>query len=67
MQEEAQQTYSAIAQTDLCFYSLDKVNFFTIKQSYLEQNNFKFALFNSVEKKYIDNLELAPRTKILVK
>ncbi len=58
MQEEAQRTYSAIAQTDLCFYSLDKVNFFTIKQSYLEQNNFKFALFNSVEKKYIDNLEL---------
>ena len=58
MQEEAQRTYSAIAQTDLCFYSLDKVNFFTIKQSYLEQNNFKFALFNSVEKKYIENLEL---------
>jgi len=58
MQEETQRTYNAIAETDLCFYSFDKVIFSSIKDDYLERNPFNFALFNSVEKKYIDSLEL---------
>ena len=58
MQEETQRTYNAIAETDLCFYSFDKVIFSSIKDDYAERNPFNFALFNSVEKKYIDSLEL---------
>ena len=58
MQEETERTYNAVAETDLCFYSFDKVIFSEIKQYYIQNNPFEFALFNNVDKKYKSSLEL---------
>ena len=58
MKDETERTYNAIAETDLCFYSFDKVIFSSIKQSYIQSNPFEFILFNNVDKKYKNNLEL---------
>ena len=58
MKDEIQRTYDAIAETDLCFYSFDKVIFSSIKDNFIERNPFDFALFKSVENKYKNNLEV---------
>ena len=58
MEDEIQRTYDAIAETDLCFYSFDKVIFSSIKDNFIERNPFDFALFKSVESKYKNNLEV---------
>ena len=58
MQEDNKRTYDAIAETDLCFYSFDKVIFSEIKDNYIQNNPFEFSLFNSLEKKYKEGLEV---------
>ena len=58
IQEEAERTYNAIAETDLSFYSFDKVIFSSIKDNYIQRNNFEFTLFNYIDKKHKSNLEL---------
>ena len=57
MKEDTERTYNAIAETDLCFYSFDKVIFSSIKENYLDSNPFEFSLFNYVDNKYINNLK----------
>ena len=56
--EETERAYNAIAETDLCFYSFDKVIFSSIKESYIQRNPFEFSLFNFLDKKYKNSLEL---------
>ena len=58
MQEDNVRAYDATAETDLCFYSFDKVIFSEIKDNYKQNNPFEFALFNSIEKKCKDALEV---------
>ena len=58
MKEETERAYSAIAETDLSFYSFDKVIFSSIKENYIQRNPFQFVLFNYIDNKYKDSLEL---------
>ena len=58
MQEETQRSYNAVAETDLCFYSFDKVIFSSIKENYANNIPFEFELFKYLDKKNIKSLEL---------
>ena len=58
VQDDVQRTYTAIAETDLKFYSLDKDAFFQIQDNFINSDPFEFNLLKYISEEERSNLEL---------
>ena len=56
--EEVKRTYTAIADSELILYTLDKSAFANIEDSFIKFNPFEFSLFNFISEEEKINLEL---------
>ena len=56
--EEVKRNYTAVADSELILYSLDKTAFYKIEESFIKFNPFEFNLFNYISEEEKINLEL---------
>ena len=58
MKHNIKRTYTAVAITDLSFFTIDRYFFEKLKSDYIKRTSFNFELFNFLSEEQKENLEL---------